>query len=400
MDEDDEYIRLTGNDAEAERLLAIALEFENATQPLTSSYIQKNFYGDCPTDEAARKAFSRDRKKLMLCGVNIIQGAIRGDQKSWLIDAASSYASEGSLSAEDALVLDLACAPLADNPSFPYSNDLRVALAKIDRSFQSGTPVRISESSRDRSNKLAVLESAAADHLGIEVLYRKPNGEADERLLGILGFFSLRGNTYVVAIRLDDEAAVGNTPAHVYNVSRIESAKVRKTAHYSVPDDFNIRDFVRLPFQLGPAAYQARFAVPKNRMTDLAAASHGQGSFEPAASDGQLQASASSDRIWNVSVSDEKDAAAWAISLGIRPLEPQSLVQAWRNTLKQASAALDTVPGGNAVDEPADEQTNEPATASVAVAETTDGFTVESATKPKAESAVGNASASQHDEEA
>lgn len=394
MDEDDEYIRLNGNDAEAQRLLAIALEFENATQPLTSSYIQKNFYGDCPTAEAARKAFSRDRKKLVLCGVNIIQGAVRGDEKTWLIDADSSYASVGSLSAEDALILDLACAPLADDPNFPYANDLRVALSKIDRSFESGTPVRISESSRNRSSRLAILESAAADRVGVEVQYRKPNGKDDERLLGILGFFSLRGNTYIVAIRLDANTAGSNTPAHtpahVYNVSRILAAKVRKTTHYNVPEDFDIRDFVRLPFQLGPTLYTARFAIPKNRESDLVSASYGRGSFESADSNRTAKLQSSALRIWKVSVSSEEDAAAWAVSLGIKPIAPQSLVQSWHHLLAKASESFDAEQTAESPAEQAAVHSTESAMANDAVTQTNQGRNTFGGTSEYTDAVTGN----------
>ena len=56
-----------------------------------------------------------------------------------MVDERSSFVDSQTLSTRDAFILDMVCQPLLNDPSFPYAEDLRLALAKIDRSFQSSS---------------------------------------------------------------------------------------------------------------------------------------------------------------------------------------------------------------------------------------------------------------------
>ncbi|MGN0286585.1 MAG: helix-turn-helix transcriptional regulator [Atopobiaceae bacterium] len=317
----EDFIELSGNDTEAERLLSIALEFENASAPLSSDYVRRNFYANIQSDESARKAFMRDRQKLVLCGVVISLVSKEGTNSGWAINTEATFANPCALGAKEALTIDLACAPLASDPSFPYASDLRQALAKIDRTFDAQTPVRLTKVDSSRPSTLPTLEQAASQHTGVQVTYQKADGSTVRRTLGVLGFYPLRGNTYVVATNLDK----GCIDPHVYNSSRIRAAKIQKTTTYEVPDDFDIRDYIRLPFQLGPRRYTARFSVPSDDQWSLRVTSRGQGTFSTTKDFGL---------VWDVDVSSTSDAASWAISQGIRPVLPQELVADYRSLLE------------------------------------------------------------------
>lgn len=319
----DDFIELSGNDTEAERLLSIALEFENASAPLSSDYVRRSFYANIQSDESARKAFMRDRQKLVLCGVVISLVAKDGAKSGWAINKEATFANPCALNAKEALAIDLACSPLASNPSFPYAGELRQALAKIDRTFDAQTPVRLTKVDASRPSALSTLEQAASQHTGVEVSYQKADGSTVQRMLGVLGFYPLRGNTYVVAMNLDQR----EVDPHVYNTARIQTAKVHKSRTYEIPVDFDVRDYIRLPFQLGPRKYTARFFVPANVVRSMQVASRGRGVFSTAPG---------SSLMWDVDVSNTCDAASWAISQGIRPVLPRELATSYRSLLEGA----------------------------------------------------------------
>ena len=131
-------------------------------------------------------------------------------------------------------------------------------------------------------------------------------------------------NTYVVAVRVDDDGDFVPDSIRTYAASRLGKVTPKQRLTFEIPDDFYVDDFIRLPFQIGPTIYEASFLVPADAERDLRASAKGKGSF---ARDGERL-------VWTVDVSSEAAAAAFAISMSVLPMSPASLVGTWREVLE------------------------------------------------------------------
>ena len=302
-------MRITRDDDRARRVCSLALDFMNATAPLSSSEIARAHYGGLSPD-SFRKAFSRDRTTLAACGVTIVERRVPGEESLWEADDAHSFAYGPELSPTDASALELACRPLVDDPSFPLAEDLRLALAKVSRAF---------------SEELEALRACLAEHHAARVTYVNARGASSERTLAPYGFFSLRGALYLVAGRLSTDGSLTGDAPRTYRVDRVVSVDPLEDAFFSVPEGFSATDWRRLPFQMGPTTVEARLLVDDAHEEDMRLAAGTQGRF----------AREGDSLVWTVAVSDELVAARWAIAAGIRPLSPDSLVSAWTRVLEE-----------------------------------------------------------------
>ena len=313
-------MRLTRDDERARRICSLALDFMSAATPIPSSEIARAHYAGLSPD-SFRRAFSRDREVLAACGVAVVERRQGGEESLWAADAERSFARGAELAPTDAAALELACRPLVDDPSFPLADELRLALAKISRAFSETLAVgRVRDGGASRA--LGTLRSCMTSGTAVRAAYVDARGSRSERTLAPYGFFSLRGSLYLVAARLDDEANPGTV--RTYRVDRFASARPVEGMRFSVPDDFSVEDWRKLPFQMGPVAYEGRFEVPAEDEPDVRRAAGAQGSFSD---DG--------DRLlWAVDASDERAAARWAVATGLRPVDPASLAPAWREVLE------------------------------------------------------------------
>lgn len=297
----DDFSEPTEDERTARRVLAVAIAFVNARRPLTMVELQREFYPDM-TDATFRKSFLRDRERLALAGLVLRNGPTVDDRTTWMVDEDASFVTDNPLSQEDALVLDFMLLPLASDPSFPYSRDLRHALTKIDRSFDGSSHAYIPPEARKRNNNISRLEDCMTAGHAARVTYLKADGTKTQRMLAPYGFFFFRETTYMVAARMDDESTAAESP-HTYNMDRMTSVKELPKTTFVRPLDFDVRDYIKLPFQMGPARYTATFELHDGRVV-----------YEP--------------------VNDEDAAVSWALGKGARPLEPQTLVDAWLDALR------------------------------------------------------------------
>lgn len=285
----------------ARRVLSLAIALTNSRSSWPTSKIRADFYPDY-SDSAFKKAFKRDRERLEAAGIVIITTGRMKNEAMWAVDEKASYASDDGLSPDDALVLDFLLLPIAADPAFPYAQDLRVALAKIDRAFDGTSTASIPAKVRSRNVFLSRVEKSLLDRHAIRVEYTRADGSGVTRDLFPYGLFYLNGETYMVAADAEHDEV-----AHTYNLARIVSLKDLSSRHYEVPEDFDIRDFILLPFQLGPTIYEGEF-------------------FDP-----------STGEHISHEVADEDVAAAWAISEGLVPISPQTLKDVWKRRLVKAS---------------------------------------------------------------
>ncbi|MBR3224191.1 MAG: WYL domain-containing protein [Atopobiaceae bacterium] len=291
---DDDFREPTEDERSARRVLALAIGLINAQRPLSTDQIRREYYPTDMSDGAFRKTFQRDRGRLAMAGLSVRNAGVMDDAQTWEVDAEASFAKESELTSEDALTLDLLLLPLASDPSYPYARDLRFALAKIDRSFDGTSEAAIPPEARRRDRNLSHLEDCmTARHLA-KIKYAKASGVIVERVVAPYGFFFFRGNTYMVAARIDKDE-----PPHTYRLDRVISAREQARSTFERPVDFDVRDFILLPFQMGPSRYVATFENKRGERRQE----------------------------W---VSNQNIAAAWALSQGLTPLDPPELVGAWR----------------------------------------------------------------------
>ena len=316
------------DEAMAERLATLALLFMNARHAIPTSELLATAYPDLSRDSAER-AFGRDRARLRDCGIEVVAARLADGTEAYEVDEDASFARAGSLTARDALVLDMACRPLLDDPSFPHASELRLALAKVNRGFAAptgvGGPAGATPSAAGGSGPLGTVRSCLVAGHACHISYRDAAGRHTERDIAPFGLFGLRGTVYVVAAAVEGDV-IDEGRIRTYNSTRILAARERRGVRFEVPDDFYVEDFVRLPFQIGPTTTRATMLVPTGREQDVRREVRGRGSLLRA--DGRLELS--------VDVSDVGAAARWAAALGLVPLEPGELVSAWEETLSEA----------------------------------------------------------------
>lgn len=320
-DWDDPYTEPNEDDLTARRVVSLAIILSNANRALATSEIRREIYGELSMS-AFRKTFQRDRERLLLAGFVIRNSKKVDDESTWELDAESTFASRNVLTQEDALALDFILLPFASDPSFPYAQDLRMALTKIDRSFDGSSQATLPPEARKRNRNLVRVEQALMARHAVCIRYCRADNSEIERIVAPYGLFFFRGESYLVAARAGKDVVDGEPP-HTYNVGRIRSVREMTRMRYEIPADFDVRDYKKLPFQMGDIRYKATLLVPHCRTQELYArySCHGTWSHDENAT------------LLSVDVSDEDVAAAWAIAEEVRPLEPHSLVQTWRERL-------------------------------------------------------------------
>lgn len=316
----DDYQEPSEDDKSARRVLSVAIAFINATRPLSTTEVKRDLYSELG-DGAFRKAFTRDRERLATAGLVIRKGPRLDDEVTWETDEESSFARESLLTYQDALTLDLLLLPLASDPSFPYARDLRMALSKIDRSFDGSSTISIPATARQRDAHLTNAEDCLAKRQVVRMTYERANGTVTDREVAPYGLFSLNSSIYLVAARLED--GILQEP-HTYNLARVRKMQAVRGRTYEVPDDFDVRDFIRLPFQLGPATALAEFVIPSDVLREVRPRVAGHGTWTRHGDEARFCADCA-----DISV-----AASWAVAEGAIPVNPPALVEAWHDLLR------------------------------------------------------------------
>lgn len=325
---DSTEINFNDDERRSERATAIALFFTNAKAPVPTSAINERFYPDYKEDNQ-RKTFKRDRDLLLSSsGFKIREAGSRprpggGTEKLWEVDEEATFAQGVELGALVAITLDVACQPLLEDHTFILGEALRRALAKIDRTY--GDAEQAIETNAPQIDATAIeIQGCMEEHFVANLRYRNAAGIESERLFAPFGIYSFRGQVYVVGDLLDEER-----PRRTLLLGRIQAIE-RTTQHYEVPEDFDIRDYPKLPFQIGDTQVEGLFLVPDEFEGDLRHDSLGKGSFEREATENEETGRLT----WRVDISSIDDAARWGVAHGIRPLAPETLVEAWVRCLK------------------------------------------------------------------
>lgn len=326
MAKHDSYLKMTGDDLRAARVLTLAVKFFGSSKPVSSSSIRADLYPELDPSSFKRQ-FLRDRELLATFGLVIREAGSTDDDTLWQVDERTSYVQGEGLSAKDARMLYILCHDMAFDQAFPYRDELRMALAKISRMYRGSVVTQTDQTTPGEHKLLSTLVGCLSHHHAAAVTYTDATGKTSDRTLAILGSFGLRGHTYFVASRIERDGTLVPDSIRTYRLDRFEKARELPRISYRIPLDFSVNDFERLPFQMGDACGTARIELtePVNKQVSRAVSTHG----TVAEPDGQC--------VWEVPYSDAAALASWAIGAGVTPLGPDEVVQARRDLLVKAA---------------------------------------------------------------
>ena len=335
MDTTEGYSGFSKDDEQATRIAALALSFMSS-DTVSDKAIWRSFYPDLTKADSYRTAFRRDRAALAECGIMVSR--VDGPETLWRVDSAS-FVESTELSDEDAMALDVACLPLVDDPDFPYGAELRIALSKVDDAFDNPTSVTLPAEERVPSRQLTTLQECNLSGQVARMDYERADGTSIQRQVAPYGFFGLRGHLYMVAPTVDENGAAVEGYTHTYRIDRVKRVSKVAGTSFCVPEDFDVRDWKKLPFQLGPILCEGVFAVPAQTMREFSQTAQGKGAFLDSEATSHAESPSDEEHssvslLWRVEISNIEDAAAWAIAEDVVPVSPQELVAAWRSQLE------------------------------------------------------------------
>ena len=300
------------------------------------------------SDETLRKRFERARERLGRVGIVISNVAPAGEEARYVVDAGLSYSAEQSveLNGEQALRLASLLA-VCRQANLPLHDDLERARTRLAAMVQvkdatEGSPRDEAPQGTRRNRDAAAAPSPTdpADEPALDAVteayaqghplafsYVDAQGAASQRTVDPYGLFKHRGRTYVAGL---DE---GRGAIRVFRIGRIAARPTPqpdRSRTYAIPADFQIRDYMHLPFQYGSTPFIAAFRDTRTLSEqERTAATQGFGTWEDAGGDA----------VWHVEGSDLDEAAHWAAlalaSDGLVPVEPPELVEAVRAGLER-----------------------------------------------------------------
>ena len=294
--------------------------------PLPSAEIYAAIYSDLSTDSALR-TFSRDRTVLKQLGFAITE-VKTGKEKSFYLSDSNFFDSSYDLSPEDANQLLVICSAILTDTSFVYQEKLRNALSKIVGNFyssDSGKPDSKKLSASSQSKVFPVLYESLSSKQLVNITYTNSQDLVKQKDLGILDFFVSQGLLYFVA--QDFSSSTETASIKTFRVDRVLDAAILKNEFFSIPEEFDSKDYKLLDFQLGLQAGVLTAFVPKNILAAFEHFSQGQGDVE-LLSNGAL---------WTVAYAHEDTALSWILAHGLIPRSPKSLLAKWRESLSEVA---------------------------------------------------------------
>ena len=294
--------------------------------PLPSAEIYTAIYSDLSTDSALR-TFSRDRTVLKQLGFAITE-VKTGKEKSFYLSDSNFFNSSYDLSPEDANQLLVICSAILTDTTFVYQEELRNALSKIIGNFyssDSGKPDSQKLSASSQNKVFPVLYESLSSKQLVNITYTNSQDLVKQKDLGVLDFFVSQGFLYFVA--QDFSSSTESASIKTFRVDRVLDAAILKNEFFSIPEEFDSKDYNLLDFQLGLQAGVLTAFIPKNILAAFEHFSQGQGDVE-LLSNGAL---------WTVAYAHEDTALSWILAHGLIPRSPESLLAKWKESLSEVT---------------------------------------------------------------
>lgn len=315
-----------------ERLVNLALFLAQSRGAVTAEQARAELEGyPAGQDDAAFiRMFERDKDELRAMGLCIEADAAG----HYHFDATSTFAAEVPLSAEETAAVRVVGRALLDDPTFPFAEELRFALAKIATAIEmpdSPAVVRIAdEQPADQGAAIAALDRAASTRKRVEFDYTNSRSERKHHTVEVYGLFARDGRWY--AVGRDTEI----DEIRVYAVSRLAKLTVDatrpKTPDFERPPGFDVARFIHLPFQYGSEAFDAELRFDAASAWRAPMLSAGVGELVGPAADGSV--------LWRVEARDPHALLRWVVENGpgVTLTAPPALVQELASGLASVAA--------------------------------------------------------------
>ncbi len=238
-----------------ERLVNLALYLAAAREPVSAEDIRAEVqgYDAGQADEAFKRQFERDKDDLRAAGFVIVTDA--ENEGLYRLDRSATFAAPVELTGREAAAVRAAASALLDDPSFPFTDDLRLAMAKIASAVDSGdvpAAARLAdEDPGQQGSAVALLSDAAGRGKSVGFDYTNSHGVRAPHRVEPYGLFLHDGRWYLVGRDVEKDEP------RTYTVARMSDIEVNrsrpKSPDFERPAGFDVASFVRLPFQYGPA---------------------------------------------------------------------------------------------------------------------------------------------------
>lgn len=304
-----------------ERMVNLALYLASSRSPKSAEECRAAGLGypDDQDDVAFIRMFERDKDALRAAGF-VIDIVDAGESDSYRIDAEATYARPLELSSAERASLRAVATAFADDPGFPFGEELRSATGKLGTAGDSG-PLASADLGRSapagQSGDARAIAEAVQARKTVTFSYTNASGETRDRSVDPYGIFFRDGSWYLVG---RDQ---GRDEVRTFAITRMNSIDVNparpRTPDFERPADFDIRMAERLPFQYGAATFSARIRfLPETAWRiDRLARGHGTSQALP---DGSA--------VWTVEAADVRRLASWIVDEGpgLYAVEPGAVV--------------------------------------------------------------------------
>lgn len=316
----------------AERLVNLALYLASSKAPRTARECREAGLGypDHQDDAAFERMFERDKDALRAAGI-VLQVVRDGDAEAYSIDADATFARPVEFTPAERAAIKAVGGALVDDPSFPFREALRSAIAKLG-ALSAGGPLASADLARwspdAQGSNARQLAEAVQSLKTVSFIYTNAAGETKRRMVDPYGVFFRDGSWYLVG---KDHAAGDIRTFAVARASDLHVNRARpRTPDFERPADFDVRKAELLPFQLGSRSFVARLRFPPETAWRAERLSRGKGRLHTLP-DGSV--------LWTVEASDMRRLASWIIDEGpgIHPVEPPELVETIAEGLRKAA---------------------------------------------------------------
>lgn len=316
----------------AERLVNLALLLASSRVHVTAEECRAAGLG-YPEEQdtvAFLRMFERDKDALRAAGL-VIDVALDPytDTEAYRLDAAATFARPIDLSPEELAVLRAVAAALAGDESFPFHEDLALALGKLGAAGHDAPmgPAALGGAEESpHAQHVAALAEAVRTRKGVTFEYTNSAGTTRQRSVDPYGLFFREGQWYVTGRDTDVD------DIRTFNVERLGTLDVNplkpRTPDFERPADFDVREQERLPFQYGPLSAETRIRFEPDVAWRAEGLSRGRGGITTLP-DGSA--------VWVVEAADLERLASWIVDAGagLHAVDPPELLETLHAGLKR-----------------------------------------------------------------
>jgi proteasome accessory factor B len=316
----------------AERLVNLALLLAATPRHVTAEQCRAAGLGYPESQDGVAfiRMFERDKEALRASGLVIdVATDPHTDVEAYRLDAEATFARPIDLAGDEVSSLRAVAAALADDPSFPFREDLALALGKLgaaghDRPM--ATTQLVGSADPEIALHVEALAEAVRLRKGVTFDYTNSNGAQRARHVDPYGLFFREGQWYLTGCDTDKHEI------RTYAVERLRSLDVNparpRTPDFERPAGFDVRQQERLPFQYGPVMHEVRIRFEPDLAWRAERLSRGHGSIEML-SDGSA--------VWTVEAADLERLASWIVDEGpgLHAVQPPELLSALADGLRR-----------------------------------------------------------------